>query len=208
MGRDLALVDLQLAHGSTGFTVAAKLHELGAHLFTSGKAPIFNDRLCSAAGQAIQRGRSGARSRPPRYFGGRDAAPAPAGNLRLFAEEEREAAANHGAAPPPRPLMPDGLKDRAGRVWQLGVGCVYNLRSTPEQSPGAAPRHHHSPRLPEWRPAAHQRASETPAPTVAKRVGCRGDPMSRAAARAPPAWWTMVGALPALERGRPPIGRR
>ena len=39
---DLALVDLQLAHGSTGFGVAAKLNELGIPcLFTSGKAPSF-----------------------------------------------------------------------------------------------------------------------------------------------------------------------
>ena len=39
---DLALVDLQLAHGSTGFSVAAKFSELGVPcLFTSGKAPSF-----------------------------------------------------------------------------------------------------------------------------------------------------------------------
>ena len=39
---DLALVDLQLARGSTGFTVAVKLNELGVpSLFTSGKAPSF-----------------------------------------------------------------------------------------------------------------------------------------------------------------------
>jgi CheY-like chemotaxis protein len=39
---DLARVDLQLARGSTGFSVAAKFAELGiACLFTSGKAPAF-----------------------------------------------------------------------------------------------------------------------------------------------------------------------
>lgn len=39
---DLALVDLQLARGSTGFAVAAKLVERGIFcLFTSGKAPSF-----------------------------------------------------------------------------------------------------------------------------------------------------------------------
>ncbi len=39
---DLALVDLQLARGSTGFSVAAKLAEMGIPcLFTSGKAPSF-----------------------------------------------------------------------------------------------------------------------------------------------------------------------
>ena len=39
---DLALVDLQLARGSTGFSVAVKLNELGVpSLFTTGKAPSF-----------------------------------------------------------------------------------------------------------------------------------------------------------------------
>lgn len=39
---DLALVDLQLAHGSTGFSVAVKLNDIGiACLFTTGKAPSF-----------------------------------------------------------------------------------------------------------------------------------------------------------------------
>jgi DNA-binding NarL/FixJ family response regulator len=39
---DLALVDLQLARGSTGFSVAAKLNEAGIpSLFTTGKAPSF-----------------------------------------------------------------------------------------------------------------------------------------------------------------------
>jgi CheY-like chemotaxis protein len=39
---ELALVDLQLANGSSGFSVAARLHELGiACLFTTGNAPGF-----------------------------------------------------------------------------------------------------------------------------------------------------------------------
>ena len=39
---DLALVDLQLARGSTGFSVAVKLGEAGIHcLFTTGKPPSF-----------------------------------------------------------------------------------------------------------------------------------------------------------------------
>ena len=39
---DLALIDLQLANGTTGFPVAVKLHELGVLcLFTTGKAPSF-----------------------------------------------------------------------------------------------------------------------------------------------------------------------
>ena len=39
---DLALIDLQLARGSTGFSVAVKMNELGiVCLFTTGKAPPF-----------------------------------------------------------------------------------------------------------------------------------------------------------------------
>ncbi|MDB5694307.1 MAG: response regulator [Alphaproteobacteria bacterium] len=39
---ELALVDLQLANGSSGFAVAARLHALGiACLFTTGNAPGF-----------------------------------------------------------------------------------------------------------------------------------------------------------------------
>jgi len=39
---DLALIDLQLARGSTGFSVAVKLNEMGvACLLTTGKAPPF-----------------------------------------------------------------------------------------------------------------------------------------------------------------------
>ena len=39
---ELALVDLQLANGSSGYSVAAKLHDLGiACLFTTGRAPGF-----------------------------------------------------------------------------------------------------------------------------------------------------------------------
>jgi CheY-like chemotaxis protein len=39
---DIALVDLQLANGASGYSVAARLHDMGvACLFTSGKAPDF-----------------------------------------------------------------------------------------------------------------------------------------------------------------------
>ncbi|MDT9600456.1 LytR/AlgR family response regulator transcription factor [Sphingosinicella rhizophila] len=39
---DLALVDLQLANATSGYSVAAKLHEIGVPcLFTTGKAPAF-----------------------------------------------------------------------------------------------------------------------------------------------------------------------
>ena len=39
---ELALVDLQLANGTSGFSLAARLHELGiACLFTTGNAPGF-----------------------------------------------------------------------------------------------------------------------------------------------------------------------
>jgi len=122
---DLALVDLQLAHGNTGFAVAAKLNDLGIPcLFTTGKAPDFpmpdlalgclvkpfsEEDLVRAlkAAEDIIRGRS--RLRPSRP-----------GNLRLYAEEVQVAAA---ASPGPLPV-PDhssarrGLKARAGRLWR------------------------------------------------------------------------------------------
>src|SRR3954454_2243104 len=101
---DLALVDLQLAHGNSGFAVAAKLNDLGIPcLFTTGKPPDFPlpdlalgclvkpfskedlGRALKAAEDLI-RGRS--RLRPSRPS-----------NLRLYAEEAEAA-----AAAPPGPL--------------------------------------------------------------------------------------------------------
>ncbi|MBV9883238.1 MAG: response regulator [Sphingomonadaceae bacterium] len=122
---DLALVDLQLAHGNTGFAVAAKLNDLGIPcLFTTGKAPDFpmpdlalgclvkpfsEDDLVRAlkAAEDIIRGRD--RLRPSRPH-----------NLRLYAEE----AATARAAQPVRMPLPErsaarpGLKARAGRFWR------------------------------------------------------------------------------------------
>jgi CheY-like chemotaxis protein len=122
---DLALVDLQLAHGNTGFAVAAKLNDLGIPcLFTTGKAPDFpmpdlalgclvkpfsEEDLVRAlkAAEDIIRGRS--RLRPSRP-----------GNLRLYAEE---AAAAEAAPPGPLPIPEYSsarrtLKARAGRLWR------------------------------------------------------------------------------------------
>jgi CheY-like chemotaxis protein len=127
---DLALVDLQLAHGNTGFAVAAKLNDLGIPcLFTTGKPPDFplpdlaigclvkpfsEEDLVRAlkAAEDLIRGRS--RLRPSRP-----------GNLRLYAEEA-EAAAAAPPSPLPVPAYPGarrGLRARAGRLWRrLGVG--------------------------------------------------------------------------------------
>jgi DNA-binding NarL/FixJ family response regulator len=119
---DLALVDLQLANGDTGFSVAAKLQGLGIPcLFTSGQAPSFpmpdlalgclikpftEDDLVRAlkAAEDILRGR--VRIRPSRP-----------GNLRLYADEmpvPAPAAASH------QPLPPRAAR-RAGpfaRLWR------------------------------------------------------------------------------------------
>jgi len=100
---DLALIDLQLARGSTGFTVAARLRALGIPcLFTSGKAPGFpmpdlalgclmkpfdEEDLVRAlrAAEDVIRGRTPLRpSRPA--------------NLRIYAEEQARI-----EAPPPPP---------------------------------------------------------------------------------------------------------
>jgi CheY-like chemotaxis protein len=122
---DLALVDLQLAHGNTGFAVAAKLSDLGIPcLFTTGKAPDFpmpdlalgclikpfsEDDLVRAlkAAEDIIRGRD--RVRPSRP-----------GNLRLYAEETAAAAAEPlGLLPiPQRSNARRGLKARVGRFWR------------------------------------------------------------------------------------------
>ena len=90
---DLALVDLQLARGSTGFSVAAKFTEMGIPcLFTSGKAPDFplrdlalgcllkpfsEEDLVRALKAAEDRLKGRERVRPSRP-----------GNLRLYDEEE------------------------------------------------------------------------------------------------------------------------
>lgn len=122
---DLALVDLQLAHGSTGFSVAAKLAEMGIPcLFTSGKAPSFpiadlalgclvkpfsEEDLVRAlkAAEDIIRGRQ--RLRPSRP-----------GNLRLYAEERAaEEAAKPDLLPvPDRSPARKGIRKRIGRLWR------------------------------------------------------------------------------------------
>ena len=120
---DLALVDLQLAHGSTGFSVAAKLNELGIPcLFTSGKAPSFpmtdlalgclvkpfsEEDLVRALKTAEDMIRGRERLRPSRPT-----------NLRLFAEEVREAEVKSTELlpTPERSKARRTLKDRAGRV--------------------------------------------------------------------------------------------
>jgi DNA-binding NarL/FixJ family response regulator len=116
---DLALVDLQLARGSTGFSVAAKLVELRiACLFTSGKAPSFpipdlalgclvkpfsEEDLVRALKTAEDLLRGRERVRPSRP-----------GNLRLYAEE-RDA-----LVPAPAPVAapaPQVTARRTSRWW-------------------------------------------------------------------------------------------
>lgn len=124
---DLALIDLQLANGTTGFSVAVKLHDLGVLcLFTSGKAPSFpmpdlalgclvkpftQDDLVRSLKTAedMLRGRGGLLLRPSRPD-----------NLRLYAEEEAKAAAETTdlLPTPDRSSARRGLKARAGRLWR------------------------------------------------------------------------------------------
>ena len=122
---DLALVDLQLAHGSTGFSVAARLAEMDIPcLFTSGNAPSFpipdlafgclvkpysEEDLVRAlkAAEDLIRGRE--RLRPSRPE-----------NLRLYAEES---AAAEIAAPALLPVSESStarrrLSDRIARFWR------------------------------------------------------------------------------------------
>ena len=104
---DLALVDLQLANGSSGFSVAAKLAERSiACLFTSGKAPSFplpdlalgcllkpftEEDLVRArtAAEYCMRGRAPLRPRRP-------------ANLRLYKEEQAVIEASQLPVPSPR----------------------------------------------------------------------------------------------------------
>ena len=122
---DLALVDLHLARGTTGFSVAVRLADFHIPcLFVTGKAPGFpmpdlalgclikpfsEDDLVRAlkAAEDIIRGRD--RVRPSRPS-----------NLRLYAEEAAAAAAEPlGLIPlPERSTARRGLRARAGRFWR------------------------------------------------------------------------------------------
>ncbi len=129
---DIALVDLQLANGTTGFPVAVKLHELGVPcLFTTGKAPSFpmpdlalgclvkpfsQDDLVRALTMAedMLRGRQGLLLRPSRPE-----------NLRVYAEEQARARIETTELLPTPDRSPARrrLRDRAGRMWRkLGAG--------------------------------------------------------------------------------------
>ena len=124
---DLALVDLQLANGTTGFPVAVRLQELGVPcLFTTGKAPSFPmpdlalgclvkpfsaDDLIRALTMAedMLRGRQGMHLRPNRPE-----------NLRLYAEEQarvRQETTDLLPTPDRSPAR-RRFRDRAGRVWR------------------------------------------------------------------------------------------
>ncbi len=124
---DLALIDLQLANGTTGFPVAVKLHELGVLcLFTTGKAPSFpmpdlalgclvkpfsQEDLVRALTMAedMLRGRQGLQLRPNRPD-----------NLRVYAEEQARVRieTTELLPTPDRSSARRRLRDRAGRVWR------------------------------------------------------------------------------------------
>ena len=124
---DLALVDLQLANGTTGFPVAVRLNELGVPcLFTTGKAPSFpmpdlalgclvkpfsHDDLVRALTMAedVIRGREGLQLRPNRPD-----------NLRLYAEEQARVRleTTELLPTPEHSAARRRLRDRAGRVWR------------------------------------------------------------------------------------------
>ena len=118
---DLALVDLELARGSTGFALAAKLGELGIPcLFTSGKAPAFampdlaigclakpfsEEDLVRALKTAEDLLRGRERHRPSRP-----------GNLWLYASDDGRAAEGARSVPPERPEAGPARRGRL-RFW-------------------------------------------------------------------------------------------
>jgi len=122
---DLALVDLQLARGSTGFALAAKLGELGIPcLFTSGKAPGFampdlaigclakpfsEDDLVRALKTAEDLLRGRERHRPSRP-----------GNLWLYASDDGRAAEGPRSPSPDRAEPPPARRGRL-RFWPPGL---------------------------------------------------------------------------------------
>ena len=123
---DLALVDRQLAHGSTGFSVAAKFTELGIPcLFTSGKAPAFplrdlalgcllkpfsEEDLVRAlkAAEDLLKGRAPIRPRRP-------------DNLRLYDEEPQLASAPASPVPSRQPAAAS-LGRRLAGWWSAPGG--------------------------------------------------------------------------------------
>jgi two-component system, response regulator PdtaR len=122
---DLALVDLQLARGSTGFSVAAKFAELGIPcLFTSGKAPSFpipdlalgclvkpfsEEDLVRALKTAEDLLRGRERLRPSRPE-----------NLRLYAEEQERDAARMPVSLAESPSVRTTVKERLAVWWSPG----------------------------------------------------------------------------------------
>lgn len=106
---DLVLLDLHLAHGTTGFSVAARVNDLGiACLFVSGKAPNFpmpdlalgclmkpftaeDVHRSLAAAEDLLRGRETHRPKMPE-------------NLTLYEPSEEAAAAEPGFIPSKRSL--------------------------------------------------------------------------------------------------------
>lgn len=125
---DLALIDLHLANGTTGFPVAVRLQELGVRcLFTTGKAPSFpmpdlalgclvkpfsHDDLVRALTMAEDaiRGRQGLQLKSNRPD-----------NLRLYAEEQARMRVETTELLPTPDRSPARrrLRDRAGRVWRM-----------------------------------------------------------------------------------------
>jgi len=148
----LVLLDLHLAHGSTGFSVAARLNEFGALcLFVSGKAPSFpmpdlaigclmkpftaeDVHRSLAMAEDMLRGRETHRPKLPH-------------NLTFTTRSTRKPFRNRDSFPRKRPSGPGssiGYRRTTGSPAKA-ASSPCGVRAGPEFRPSAAPRHRAKP---------------------------------------------------------------
>ncbi len=147
---DLVLLDLHLAHGTTGFPVAVRLNDLGVPcLFVSGKAPRFpmpdlaigclmkpftaeDVHRSLAAAEDLLRGRETHRPKMPE-------------NLTLY-EPARRFRARRAGLHPVQAVAKDALRALDRRTQPTKASSSRGaVRALPESSPSSGPRRRAAP---------------------------------------------------------------